>query len=283
MKRFKLLNSNSTRVSAGLLGGAIALFGLMGSASADICGPGGGGVTVCVEAVYNRTSVPPIGAGLFNPLSLSSFGSGTNQAVQTTAGTYNNPATGISSISFTDGSAGNALSGVYAGNVPAVVASPYGDSNGTNLAAPTSLYLAAGGGGGSVTVNYATAQTQLDLLWGTVDSSATRNVVSNGTSLATGSEVLSLMATFMGGGATSGSLDQNYEAVVYIEGINGTAGSTSVTFSDANSNSFEFALAQPLNVAPVPESSTWAMMILGFLGVGFMAYRRKSKPALRFA
>jgi hypothetical protein len=31
-----------------------------------------------------------------------------------------------------------------------------------------------------------------------------------------------------------------------------------------------------------PEPSTWAMMILGFMGVGFMAYRRKqSGPALR--
>ena len=31
----------------------------------------------------------------------------------------------------------------------------------------------------------------------------------------------------------------------------------------------------------VPEPSTWAMMILGFVGIGFMAYRRKSsKPAL---
>ncbi len=36
-------------------------------------------------------------------------------------------------------------------------------------------------------------------------------------------------------------------------------------------------------VAAVPEASTWAMMILGFAGVGFMAYRRKSKPALRLA
>jgi hypothetical protein len=35
--------------------------------------------------------------------------------------------------------------------------------------------------------------------------------------------------------------------------------------------------------AAVPESSTWAMMILGFFGVGFMAYRRKSGgPTLRF-
>ena len=32
----------------------------------------------------------------------------------------------------------------------------------------------------------------------------------------------------------------------------------------------------------VPEASTWAMMILGFFGVGFMAYRRQSKFALRF-
>ena len=35
----------------------------------------------------------------------------------------------------------------------------------------------------------------------------------------------------------------------------------------------------PINSA-VPEPATWAMMILGFAGVGFMAYRRKSKPAL---
>jgi hypothetical protein len=36
-------------------------------------------------------------------------------------------------------------------------------------------------------------------------------------------------------------------------------------------------------IGGVPEPSTWAMMLLGFAGVGFMAYRRKSKPALRAA
>jgi hypothetical protein len=35
-----------------------------------------------------------------------------------------------------------------------------------------------------------------------------------------------------------------------------------------------------INVGVVPEPSTWAMLILGFAGVGFMAYRRKSGPAL---
>ena len=38
---------------------------------------------------------------------------------------------------------------------------------------------------------------------------------------------------------------------------------------------FDIALA-----VPVPEPSTWAMMILGFAGVGLMSYRRKNKIAL---
>jgi hypothetical protein len=36
-------------------------------------------------------------------------------------------------------------------------------------------------------------------------------------------------------------------------------------------------------VAAVPEPSTWAMMILGFCGLGFMAYRRKQKLTLSAA
>ena len=34
-----------------------------------------------------------------------------------------------------------------------------------------------------------------------------------------------------------------------------------------------------LQVAAVPEPSTWAMMMLGFAGLGFMAYRRKQNGA----
>jgi PEP-CTERM motif len=40
------------------------------------------------------------------------------------------------------------------------------------------------------------------------------------------------------------------------------------------------AIGGPVGVGGVPEPSTWAMMILGFAGIGFMAYRRKSQPAL---
>jgi hypothetical protein len=38
-----------------------------------------------------------------------------------------------------------------------------------------------------------------------------------------------------------------------------------------------------IEVAAVPEPSTWAMMILGFAGVGFMAYRRRNSHSLQTA
>jgi hypothetical protein len=45
----------------------------------------------------------------------------------------------------------------------------------------------------------------------------------------------------------------------------------------------EAALSGSLTLIPtVPEPSTWAMMILGFFGIGFMAYRRRKKTTPRF-
>jgi hypothetical protein len=38
-----------------------------------------------------------------------------------------------------------------------------------------------------------------------------------------------------------------------------------------------------VEIGGIPEPSTWAMMILGFFGVGLMAYRRKASPGLRIA
>ncbi|SDJ63240.1 MULTISPECIES: PEP-CTERM sorting domain-containing protein [Bradyrhizobium] len=42
----------------------------------------------------------------------------------------------------------------------------------------------------------------------------------------------------------------------------------------------ELIEGQLVSVHGVPESSTWAMMILGFAGIGFMIYRRKRNPTL---
>jgi PEP-CTERM motif len=41
----------------------------------------------------------------------------------------------------------------------------------------------------------------------------------------------------------------------------------------------DLLIAGEFEVAAVPEPSTWAMMILGFCGLGFMAYRRKPNGA----
>ena len=35
------------------------------------------------------------------------------------------------------------------------------------------------------------------------------------------------------------------------------------------------------NVSAVPEPTTWAMMLLGFAGIGFLAYRRRPQPAVQ--
>jgi len=66
------------------------------------------------------------------------------------------------------------------------------------------------------------------------------------------------------------------------------AGTNTFLFSDNNSgggpSGAAFFATVDYNISSaVPEPSTWAMMILGFAGIGIIAYRRKSKPALMAA
>jgi hypothetical protein len=88
-------------------------------------------------------------------------------------------------------------------------------------------------------------------------------------------------------------IDMNVTALVHPSG---TATGTATTFLDpylfldpslvalGYSIITSDGIGNSLTVnAGVPEPSTWAMMILGFSGLGFMAYRRTSKPALMAA
>jgi hypothetical protein len=59
------------------------------------------------------------------------------------------------------------------------------------------------------------------------------------------------------------------------------------TFPNGN-NKFDLTAtvsqeAHASNISGIPEVSTWAMMLLGFAGVGFVAYRRKSNSTFRIA
>ncbi|MDA9522934.1 hypothetical protein XI06_22300 [Bradyrhizobium sp. CCBAU 11434] len=49
----------------------------------------------------------------------------------------------------------------------------------------------------------------------------------------------------------------------------------SFSIDSSNANADQLRLVFSSNIGAVPEPSTWAMMILGFCGVGFMAHRRK--------
>jgi len=64
------------------------------------------------------------------------------------------------------------------------------------------------------------------------------------------------------------------------------AASTNTNFAEevhSFASSQSFVDRNPSLTVDVPEPSTWAMMLLGFAGVGFMAYRRKSRPSFRLA
>jgi hypothetical protein len=79
----------------------------------------------------------------------------------------------------------------------------------------------------------------------------------------------------------SASLFFGDPAVLYAGGCGNSGGSgeyggcqDGILYPATTANSLTIA------VAAIPEPSTWAMMILGFCGVGFMAYRRKTTPSL---
>ena len=109
--------------------------------------------------------------------------------------------------------------------------------------------------------------------------------------LATGSQLNTPYGTFTSGiqcttcgngatGQTAGPLHFTIDNITSADFIGGSLGyffAADLLGPDGNSTG---AVA---SVAAVPEASTWAMMILGFMGVGFMAYRRRGQPSLRLA
>jgi len=79
----------------------------------------------------------------------------------------------------------------------------------------------------------------------------------------------------------------SFGGVPLIDGLN-TLTFTYTSLADSNHAGFqglgdEGWGIENVNVSAVPEPSTWAMLLLGFAGIGFLAYRRKLKPALMAA
>jgi hypothetical protein len=144
-----------------------------------------------------------------------------------------------------------------------VYAAPPGD---------TTNYMAVLGGQ-SETLTFSSAKDIFGLLWGSIDT-YNHLTFSNshipGSSLTISGSDLPTPPTIPFGDQSS----PNSNHYVTISGLN-----FDTVLITSGSNSFEFD-----NVAAAaPEPSTWAMMILGFLGVGAMSYRRSKRRGLNQA
>jgi hypothetical protein len=69
-----------------------------------------------------------------------------------------------------------------------------------------------------------------------------------------------------------------FEIGTSFSGPANATGELKLYYWDSNfGDNTQFVTAQ---ISAVPEPSTWAMMILGFAGVGFLAYRRRNRTAV---
>ena len=86
----------------------------------------------------------------------------------------------------------------------------------------------------------------------------------------------STMGFFAGWKLSSSNFDPAFSEV--------TLTSTTLTVTwDGTGTGDQFDATFTTSAPSAPETSTWGMLLIGFTGVGFVAYRRKSKTALQTA
>jgi hypothetical protein len=77
---------------------------------------------------------------------------------------------------------------------------------------------------------------------------------------------------------TSTTTDLNW--LTYANTFAATSSSATLTFTETVGANNGGVLLDAVSVAAVPEPSTWAMMLLGFGGIGFLGYRARGASAL---
>jgi hypothetical protein len=163
----------------------------------------------------------------------------------------------ITSITFSGSG-----TGVYAGSTSGVADSPFtlGTFSATACSPNCPEYFAVLPGG-TVTVTFSSAQTTLDMLWGTVDTATGYNLVTDGGTQITGAQINALL-----GNPSSGTVNAAVE-------VTGLPAFTTLTFQDTTGNdpAFEFDLGA--TATPLPATLP---LFAGGLGlVGYLTKRRK--------
>jgi hypothetical protein len=149
--------------------------------------------------------------------------------------------------------------GIETGTIAQFSADPLGD---------TLPYMSVEGGSTEQVV-FGSARTSISIYWGSIDGDQggnnNLNTLTLGSFTLTGADLVAL-----GVGAT-GTGDQFSSAGNELVTITGLPAFTTATFSSTR-NAFEFSIG-----SAVPEPTTWAMMMLGFAGLGYAAFRRNTK------
>jgi hypothetical protein len=147
-------------------------------------------------------------------------------------------------------------------------------ANGAQPFGTTGNYLSVLGSG-QESVAFAPTSS-FSFFWGSIDNFNTLVVdtTNNGDVTLTGTEIATLFSAD-GVQATGCQVQTNCNR--YFTFSVGSGDITGFTMS-SSTNSFEIT-----NISAVPEASTWAMMVLGFLGLGFLGYRKSSNASFRLA
>jgi hypothetical protein len=155
------------------------------------------------------------------------------------------------------------------GTLPSVYAAPLGMGTSTTTG---TTYMAVEGGGMEM-ATFAAPQTSISIYWGSIDGTP-QNMNSFAVSIdgytLTGADLVALGA--------SGDGSQTDPQANQLVTITGLGAFTSATFTSTG-NAFEFSLVTPTihQTGGTPEPSTWAMMMVGFAGLGYAAFRRNTK------
>jgi fibronectin-binding autotransporter adhesin len=137
-------------------------------------------------------------------------------------------------------------------------------------------YLSIGASGTETLTLGSSKNNAFGLYWGSVDTYNTLTFYNGGVK---GTQVAFFTGSDAGPNLKANGDQFTFGSNGYVE-ITGLPNFDTVVFGSGTSNAFEF---DNVSVGTVPEPSTWAMMILGFTGIGFMAYRRKNRFAFRLA
>jgi PEP-CTERM motif len=173
----------------------------------------------------------------------------------------------LDGITWTDvsGSAATAK-----GTTPGISAAPLGMGTSTTTG---TTYMSVEGGGTEM-ASWATPQTSLSIYWGSIDGnipgSPSAGNINDLSITVDGFTLTGLDLIALGAHGTGGQGDPKANELVTITGL---AAFTTVEFHTSR-NAFEFSLGSS---SSVPEPATWAMMMLGFAGLGYTAFRRNSK------